>query len=216
MKDNYDIKKDEVLSYISPYVKNKSVFDIGCVEHDVKNIHKGRIWVHDYLVDVAKEVVGLDYLKNAVDELNKKGYNIVYQNAESIKLDKKFDVVFAGEIIEHLSNPGMFLDSIKNCLKTNSLLILTTPNAFSINRFVRILFLKTNNPECNSEHVLYHSPQTLTQLLSRHNYKIKEISYAHYPNKKPSLKNKIVYFLCSIFGKHFKETLIVICELNKV
>ena len=215
MKEVYVIKIDEVLSFVSSYVKDKSVLDVGCVEHDVKNIHKGRIWVHDYLKSVANDVIGLDYLKKSVDELNKRGYKIVCQNAENIKLDKKFDVVFAGEIIEHLSNPGLFLESVKKCLNKNSLLIITTPNAFSINRLVRILFLKTNNPECNSEHVLYHSPQTLDQLLSRHNFKIRQFSYGHYPNKNPSIKNKIVYFLCSIFGKKFKETMMVICQMNE-
>jgi hypothetical protein len=35
--------KDEILSSILPYVKNKDVLDVGCIGHDLKRINKNRI-----------------------------------------------------------------------------------------------------------------------------------------------------------------------------
>lgn len=210
----YNIKDDGVLKFISPYVKNKTILDIGCVEHDIKNIHKERIWVHDYLISVAKEVIGIDYLDSAVKELNALGYNILCQNAENIKIERKFDVVFAGEIIEHLNNQGLFLDSVKKLINKEGILIITTPNVFSLQRLIPVFYKLTNNPNVNSEHVLFHTPKTLTTLLTRNGFKIIKTEYAHYPVKKKNIKQILVRMLCPIIGNHFKENLMVVAKLS--
>lgn len=210
----YDISDDGVLTFIQPYVMGKSILDVGCVEHDLENIHKDRIWVHDYLISVAKNVVGIDYLQDAVNELNKRGYNIICQNAENIKLKQKFDVIFAGEIIEHVNNQGLFLESLKSVVKDDGIIIITTPNVFSLQRLIPIACKLTNNPSVNPEHVLFHTPQTLTALLTRNNFIIEKIGYSHYPVKNKNIKQKIVRFLCPIIGNQFMENLIFITRLK--
>jgi 2-polyprenyl-3-methyl-5-hydroxy-6-metoxy-1,4-benzoquinol methylase len=211
----YDISDDGILSFIEPYVTGKTVLDVGCVEHDLKNIHKQRIWVHDYLRSVAKEVIGIDYLPKAVKELNRHGYKIYCQNAENIKLNKKFDVVFAGEIIEHVNNQGLFLDSLKRVVKENGVIIITTPNVFSLQRIIPVLYKLTNNPNVNPEHVLFHTPATLSSLLTRNNLNIENISYAHYPAKNKNLKRLIVSLLSSVIGSQFMENLIFVTKKKK-
>lgn len=58
------------------------------------------------------------------------------------KFDIKFDVVFAGEVIEHLLDDVKFIRNCKEVLKPGGILILTTPNlVFGVNRF-RMLFGK--------------------------------------------------------------------------
>jgi len=44
------------------------------------------------------------------------------------------DTIFAGEIIEHLPNPGKFLLECKRVFKTNAKIIITTPNARSLKK----------------------------------------------------------------------------------
>lgn len=214
MKNKYDISDDGVLKFITPYVVNKTILDIGCVEHNIDNIHKERIWVHDYLVSVAKNVIGLDYLSTAVKALNRLGYKILCQNAEDIKIDSKFDVVFAGELIEHLSNQGLFLNSVKKVLKPNGRLIITTPNAFSLQRLIPVITRLTNNPNINQEHVLFHTPKTLETLLTRNGFSVETVGYAHYPVKQKNLKQKVVRLLCPIIGHQFMENLMFIAKLN--
>ncbi len=218
MKNNirtkFDISNDEVLKFIEPYVKEKKILDLGCVEHELKNIHKQRIWVHDYLISVGKEVIGVDFLQEPVRKLNKRGYKILCQNVENLKVSKKFDVIFAGELIEHLSSPGKFLESVKKYMDNDTIFIITTPNAFSFNRFIKIIYQRTNNPSCNPEHVSWYSPNTLFQLLSRYNLIIEKLDYAHYSSKIPSLKRFIVHAGCRLLGKRFKETMIAVVNLN--
>jgi methionine biosynthesis protein MetW len=55
-----------------------------------------------------------------------------------------FDVVFAGEIIEHLLDTKKFLNEINRVLKPNGILILTTPNLAHLPD--RIRFLTGKNP----------------------------------------------------------------------
>src|SRR3989344_2076395 len=104
-----DNKKDDILRALLPEIENKKVLDVGCVEHDIKNKNKERIWVHDFLRKHTKQVIGIDILKKDIDILRKQKYDVHFQNAESFHFDEKFDVIFAGELIEHLSNPGVFL-----------------------------------------------------------------------------------------------------------
>ena len=51
-------------------------------------------------------------------------------------IDKKFDTVVAGEIIEHVRDPINFLNNCYALLKDNGKIILTTPNATSLSYLV--------------------------------------------------------------------------------
>jgi SAM-dependent methyltransferase/Zn ribbon nucleic-acid-binding protein len=48
---------------------------------------------------------------------------------ECIARDERFDVVFASEVVEHLSDPCSFLTSVRRCLSNRGVLLLTTPDA---------------------------------------------------------------------------------------
>lgn len=67
----------------------------------------------------------------------KSNLKINYQNisAEELK-DKKFDVVFALEIIEHVADINLFIQSCANLLKPNGILFIAT-----INRTIKSLLL---------------------------------------------------------------------------
>ena len=191
-----------------PYIKNKAVLDIGCVEHDIRNKNKKRIWVHDFLKEHTKHVIGIDILKKDIEILKKQGYDIYYQNAETFKFNKKFDVIFAGELIEHLSNPGLFLEKCRKHLKKNGLLILTTPNAFGLHRLIRSFLKLNSNTPVNNEHTAWFSPTVMATLLGRYGFKIVKMDYADYPYFKCGLDERISNFLSNFFPK-LKETMII-------
>lgn len=51
----------------------------------------------------------------------------------------EFDVVFAGEVIEHIFDDGKFIRDCRKVLKPNGLLIITTPNlGFIVNRLLML------------------------------------------------------------------------------
>lgn len=52
----------------------------------------------------------------------------------------KFDVIFAGEVMEHLFDDAKFIQNCRNVLKPSGLLIITVPNlTFSVNRLLMLL-----------------------------------------------------------------------------
>jgi hypothetical protein len=64
--------------------------------------------------------------------------NVVIGNAETFITKMKFDLIFAGEILEHLNNPDGFIASSLFALNKNGHLIITTPN---LSCFYNRLFL---------------------------------------------------------------------------
>ena len=159
------------MDLIGPLIKGKSVLDLGCVDHDLKQLQGS--WLHRELVNSAKDILGVDYLPEAIQELKKLGFNVECQNVEELNLGRTFEVVVAGEIIEHLSNPGRFLEGIHRHLKDDGLFILTTPNPFSIAQFFKIL--KRNKIKVNADHTTWFDPQTIQVLLEKNHFKVKQI-----------------------------------------
>lgn len=57
-------------------------------------------------------------------------------DAQCFKIQEKYDLIFAGEIIEHIYNPDGLISCCLNALKPKGYLVITTPNLACIyNRF---------------------------------------------------------------------------------
>ena len=155
---------------LRPWIEGKKVLHIGCVQHDWKKSLRDR-WIHGYIAQHSDETIGIDISKNDIKELAKKGYRVETANAENFDLSTEFDVVFAGELIEHLEDLRGFLISCKRHMAVDSKLIVTTPNSFGVVYFLTRLFgLRFTNPE----HTCWFNEETIEQLLNRHNLKVIE------------------------------------------
>jgi 2-polyprenyl-3-methyl-5-hydroxy-6-metoxy-1,4-benzoquinol methylase len=169
-------------------------------------------WIHSLLKARAKKVYGLD-LEFPAEKFVAPMY--VKASAEDFTLPEKVDVIFAGDIIEHLSNPGNFLASCAENLKDGGRLIITTPNAFNLFNIAE-KFSK-DEPTVNAEHTCYYNKKTIHELISRYPYDIQEVSYVYrlFTTHKESLKKKflnVFYKLFSLATPKFTETLVVVCQ----
>lgn len=181
---------------ILKYCVNKDVLDLGCSHHD---LYEDRImkhqWLHSRICQVARSVVGIDYLGSEVKKLRRLGYNVILGNVEELyklNLGRKFDTIVAGELIEHLFNPGLFLDSVKTLMNDDTKLIITTPNVYAYHRIKLILNRRFEEHWLNPEHVCWYSFQTLKQLLLRKEFSIEfEGYYTSIERKERNLKNRI-------------------------
>jgi predicted TPR repeat methyltransferase len=152
--------------------KNKKVLDVGCIDHSYKNaLDQGDKWLHKQIKQTAKEVTGLDILLEDTIELNKHGFNIKSGNAENFHLGETFDVIVAGDLIEHLSNMGLFLKCVNEHMANDSVFVFTTPNPFSIEQSMLALF--TNMIIVNPEHTCWLSPHVCWELIAREGLEIK-------------------------------------------
>jgi hypothetical protein len=91
------------------------------------------------------------------------------ERLNDVGLVGKFDVILAGELIEHLDNPGRFLEGVKPFMSPTSTLLITTPNGPSLKYFVHAT---CGNDRSHPDHSLMFSASTLTTLLSRHGFKV--------------------------------------------
>lgn len=153
--------------------RGRSVLDIGCVQHSTANMNNDD-WVHGKLYDIAEDVLGVDYLDAEVAKLHEEGYNVVCADAEKMNLNETFDIVVAGELIEHISNIGNFLDSVHAHLNEDGKFILTTPNPWAFHRFKQALFGDVN---ANEEHTCWLDETTLEQILNRHGFEVTRVEY---------------------------------------
>lgn len=143
-----------------------AILDVGCVQHDAENAEQSA-WLHQHLYGITTDVVGIDILREDIAELREKGYNVRTADAEAFSLDREFDVIVAGELIEHLSDLGGFLESCRRHLTTDGRLVLTTPNPWA---FVHLRRAVRGDVRCNSEHTCWLDERTLRQLLARHGF----------------------------------------------
>lgn len=100
------------------------------------------------------EITILNNSKKEIDGCQK----IIFADAQSFKLRDKWDLIFAGEIIEHLYNPDGLICSCLSALKPNGYFIITTPNlscihnrlflllGWSLGNYSPSIRFKTGNP----------------------------------------------------------------------
>lgn len=191
------------LDWIAQYVdSSKSVLDLGCVCHDLDQTAVP--WLHGFLCDRAGSVLGVDFLEDAVTRMQADGYNAICANVETMELhqaaaniggnellSKKFDLIVAGDIIEHLDNVGLFLDRVRAYLADDGVFLVTTPNPVNCIRINRI-FLKAS-PGANKEHTCWFTAKVLRQLAERHGLVVTDEAYIDdsrlfYPWLKPRKK----------------------------
>jgi len=204
---------------IGPYVAGKSVLDIGCVDARPGGIKKYRsTGLHIFLKEKSRELVGVDIDPEGIEEMKKDGYRVICANAENMDIGRKFDCIVGGELIEHLSNPGLFLDNMAKHLNDEGHLILTTPNAFNIRLFWRIL--KKNDVKVHREHTCWYDPLTLTRLLTRHSFQAEKIFFTN--RKKWYLKKYLfkpkyqIPKLITFLRPYFSGTVVVIAKKRAV
>ncbi len=160
--------------FISKRVRGKRVLDIGCVDHDFSSRDRGR-WLHDDLCETAEQVTGLDYEAGQVEAMQAAGYNVVCGDATDFDLGETFDVVVAGELIEHLINPGAFLKCVRKHLKPDGELILTTPNGNCLIYFLENLLMGREFE--NSDHSCLFTPLMLRSLLNKTGFEMDGVSF---------------------------------------
>src|SRR5882762_8705968 len=126
--------------------EGKRVLHLGCIGMteeplDVKlaAMCDGRAF-HAKLRQVALTSVGVDYHCAAVAELHRLGFHeIVYgdlHRLDELDLHGPFDIILAGDMIEHLNNPGIVLRQLLP-LAAEASLVLSTPNSFGLPHFIR-------------------------------------------------------------------------------
>lgn len=166
---------------IVPYITGKNVLDCGGIDHSFMDDKRRRgVWLHAIVARHAHCCIGVDILAEHVEAINQQGnYKFSVGNVEQLTYENEFEVVVAGELIEHLYNAGLFLDSAWRALKDDGVLIITTPNYHG---FSSVLYSVIAGREvCHAEHTCYYSKQTLRYLVERHGFAVEKCQVVNRP-----------------------------------
>lgn len=128
--------------------------------------------LHIKVKSSARELIGFDFCKKAVDELRQEFgvTDILVTDATQPIGDMErnsFDVVLCCDIIEHVSNVGGLLDSCRDLLRPDGTLVVTTINATAAKPAIRAVF---GREDVHFEHTAYFSYSTLCQVLVMNNF----------------------------------------------
>jgi len=145
MKENIQIQQKNFDEYVanvndSRYRKIRKILtsrkigellEIGCCGGEFLQLAKKTGW----------KTQGLEISKRAASKAKKKGLDVKVHDVNNkfpLK-DNTFDIIVAGEVIEHTFDDIGFLNECYRILKKGGLLIITTPNLISLkNRFLML------------------------------------------------------------------------------
>jgi 2-polyprenyl-3-methyl-5-hydroxy-6-metoxy-1,4-benzoquinol methylase len=204
---------------IARYVrKGTKVLDVGFAGQAVTA--DDPVWPHALLKQAGAEVWGLDL--ELADEYAQDPHYVA-ADAEAFSLPERFEVIFAGDVIEHLSNPGAFLTRCRAHLAPGGVFLITTPNAFNL--FTMSDMLTHREPQVHPEHTMYFTGTTLTRLLTNNGLAVQEIGTlftqpfrAKPGTRRESMKKRLLNALYRLLSKKtdkFVETLVVVAKSDE-
>ena len=156
------IKNNDDILFLENKVTNKSVLDIGVAEHTVDRIQSDT-WKHRRIAAKASYCLGVDILEDMVNYLKSLGFNVKTIDATSdTDLGDRFDVVHAGDVIEHVDSPVQLLKFCARHVKDEGIVLVRTPNPYCYDYVLGII--RNGTDRSNLEHVCYVTPTQALEL----------------------------------------------------
>jgi SAM-dependent methyltransferase len=112
------------------------------------------------------DIVGVDADREALDEAGKLGIETRWADLDQALefADASFDVVVAGELLEHLRDPERLVAEIRRVLRPDGTFVASVPNAYRLKG--RLLFLFGRPPENDPTHLQMFSGADVRSLLA--------------------------------------------------
>lgn len=148
--------------------KGSRILHVGCVGELQTTVPDlaSPLWLHGHLMREFEEVWGIDLLPSRIDYLRDAGVpNVFAADAEDYSLDAEFDTIVAGDVIEHLPNPGAFLSCSARHLAPGGQIVVTTPYVHGL-EYLAYAWFRYPRTCPNPEHACWLCPTTLSMLAS--------------------------------------------------
>jgi hypothetical protein len=210
--------------FLVQIARGKRVLHLGCTDAPyTREAIAGGTFLHAALAEAATDICGLDGDSDGIKLMQDAGFENIIQgdleNLDRVSLPAEPDLIIAGEMIEHLNNPGLFLSGVKRLMSPETRLVVTTVNAYCGMRFFRYgLRGKGGTAEpVHPDHVAYYSYSTLNLLLRRHGMRVEEflfydIGKEHRPFLRPALN--FINDVCVRIAPQWSDGLIAICRVD--
>lgn len=222
---NFHGKPVQRVDFLLSQCVGKRVLHLGCTNwpYTAQALDNGSL-LHTKIAEVSSEVFGLDADEQGLQVLRDRGFQNLHlsdlESLDSSEVAGTFDLIIAGEMIEHLNNPGLFLQGIRRFLAPGAKLIITTINAYCAIRF-SIYSLRGRGGESepvHPDHVAYYSYSTLKLLLTRHGFALDDFFFYDLgPEHRPH-NRKIWNFTNDVAVRFFPQLsdgIIAVCSYDQ-
>ena len=217
---NFSKSRNEI---IINYCKNKKVLHIWAANApSTKEKYNWEIWplLYKDIDKVCTNQLWIDIDKESINFLNSKNEfkNSKIELFDMNKLENLNytpEVIIFWEVIEHLMNIEIALSNIKKVMNNETILIISTPNAYCFDSFIDSIFWYE---KFNDDHKILFSYWYLKNLLSFNNLNIEKWFFTNLDSYKSKLNifwkiRKILSFPLKLF-KFNRNTILVISKLK--
>ena len=184
-------------------IPNKEVgADLGCLSGMATAL---------YAATGIKELHAFDISKISLDAVRAKGFKGFYWDADGEQCpmpDNTYDLLIAGEIIEHLIDTDRFAEEARRILKPGGYLILSTPNLASWYNRIRLIrgLVPRSYPGTSStiskdelvdnKHIRVNVLSEWTHFLEKHEFQVTEVhGSSHIQALEGSLRTRFIKFI---------------------
>ena len=177
---NLGFSNEKTRIFLTWIGSGKKVLDVGC--YDGRDTLK--------FVQAGNEVHGIEVLEEPAKKAKSLGVNVAVFDMDKEKswpyADNFFDVVVAGDIIEHVIDVDKFLANAHRVLKPGGYFLVSTPNLASLGRRLLLLFGKNPfieiswrdkiNGAPSVGHVRYFTMESLHRTLTMSGFAVEKIT----------------------------------------
>jgi 2-polyprenyl-3-methyl-5-hydroxy-6-metoxy-1,4-benzoquinol methylase len=141
-----------VYNLIEPHIQAKNIMDYGCGDGSFIKFFLKRGY----------RCTGVEYDPQLVQRLKEEIPEADFYTVEEFRLllpEKKFDAIYVGDVLEHMTAPSLFIKRLANRLETNGILVAEGP--LENNTTLSLFFRKFSSAVAglikgNGSHVPYH------------------------------------------------------------
>jgi len=182
--------------FLAELCKGKNVLHLGCVDSGLTeeaisrdNLLQLKIAkVANMVIGVDSDVKGLKLLDEH-KSINERFLQLNVEDLSSDDIEEEIDIIIAGEMLEHLSCPGIFLKNIRKfMLDKNAKMVLTVPNAF---RLKSIFGIWDGKEVVHPDHNYYFSYFTIKHFCQKYELGIDQV-FTYYVKRKV-IKGRTLY-----------------------
>lgn len=170
--------------------------------------------LHSRIQAVASSIVGVDTNAEVIDAYHAAGLETgmvvgSVEHLDRLDLGEPFDVIISGNVIEHLSNPGMMLDGMRALSHPGTALLITTPHALGLRKYLSHV---RGRFEESDDHVMTFNGPSLANMIERHGFRVLSIDIGHEGMGDISLRGRVAHALIGRIPR-FGRTLVARAEL---
>jgi len=216
------LRVEKICSILRKIPQKAIVADLGCMSG------MASAW---YAACGVQTLHGFDVSEASLDRLRAKGFEGHPWNVDGERCpmpDGTYDVVIAGEIIEHVVNTDAFAQELYRILKPNGVLILSTPNLASWYNRIRLLrgLPPRSYPGVSSSlrkdalidnnHIRVNVLSEWIYFLESHRFRVKEVyGTSHLAAVQGGWRNRIIHWIDGLASKKPSLAVGLILKVSK-